>query len=68
MYIIDVVRETIFRRKGEKMLSTIGTILVTVVAFTMILASQVCTLAVQVYHAVAPMVVAGWQYVSVLVA
>ena len=50
------------------MLSTIGTILVTVVAFTMILASQVCTLAVQVYHAVAPMVVAGWQYVSVLVA
>ena len=50
------------------MLTTIGAILTTIIAFTMILASQVCTLAVQVYHAVAPMVVAGWQYVSALVA
>ena len=57
------------------MLTTIGAILTTLVAvlgmivtFALILASQVCTLAVQVYHAVAPMVVAGWQYVSGLIA
>jgi len=57
------------------MLTTIGAILTTLVAvigmlvtFALVLASRVCTLAVQVNHAVAPMVFASWQYVSALVA
>ena len=61
------------------MLSTIGTILVTVVAFLVtafvavasfaaVLVSQLWTLAVQTYHVVNPMIVASWQYVSGLIA
>lgn len=61
------------------MLSTIGAILVTVVAFVVaafvtvasfaaVLVSQLWTLAIQFYTFATPYVVAGWNYVSGLVA
>jgi len=61
------------------MLSTIGAILVTVVAFVVaafvtvasfaaVLVFQLWTLAVQTYHAVAPLAITSWQYVSGLIA
>lgn len=61
------------------MLSTIGAILVTVVAFLVtafvavatfaaVLVAELWTLAVQTYYAVAPWVVAGWNWATGLVA
>ena len=76
---IRYVSERNNQRREREMLSTIGAILVTVVAFLVtafvavasfaaVLVSQLWTLAVQTYHVVNPMIVASWQYVSGLIA